>query len=103
MVAPLLNKHQLAEILGKPVTFVEENCAARRWEFTWVGREYRFTEAQVEQIIASLTVPAQSAPARRTRKAKVPANAAKAAPTPAAGVPQGNASRSRLYRPAGAS
>ncbi|MEV7805082.1 hypothetical protein AB0O28_19235 [Microbispora sp. NPDC088329] len=104
MIAPLLNKHQLAEILGKPVTYVEENCAARRWPFTRAGREYRFTEEQAQRIIASLAVePQKPAPAHAPRNARArKSTSAGSSTSTALAVPQGNPSRSRLYRQAGA-
>ncbi|MEU8278168.1 hypothetical protein ACFYOK_37625 [Microbispora bryophytorum] len=103
MITPLLNKHQLAQILDKPVTYVEENCASRRWPFTFVGREYRFTEDQAQRIIASLAVePQKPAPAHAPRSARARKSAPTSAGSSTSAVPQGNPSRSRFYRPAGA-
>lgn len=98
--APLINKHQLAEILDKPVTFVEENCRKRKWPFKMVGREYRFAEDQVAQIVASFDVTPAAAPARKPRTART-----KVSTTPApsgVALPKADPSRSRRYRPAGA-
>jgi excisionase family DNA binding protein len=58
----LLSVEDLAEVCGTGTDWIEEALAARRYEFTMVGRRYRFTKAQAEAIIASKRVPAETAP-----------------------------------------
>lgn len=60
----LLTVPELAEICGTGTDWIEQALAARRYEFTMVGRQYRFTRAQAEAIIASKRVPAETAPTR---------------------------------------
>lgn len=60
----LLTVEELAEVCGTGEDWIRKGCQARRYEFTMVGRSYRFTRAQAEAIIASKAVPAQGAPTR---------------------------------------
>ncbi|MFD9948154.1 hypothetical protein ACFWYW_19785 [Nonomuraea sp. NPDC059023] len=103
MIAPLLGKHQMADLLGKPVSFVEENCRLRRWDFSFVGGEYKFTEAQAQTVIDSFAVAAATPePERVEQPAPKPPRQRreKRAVTNPSGVIQLKAQpeRSRLYK-----
>ncbi|MFI7049049.1 hypothetical protein [Streptosporangium sandarakinum] len=50
LMSILLNKHELAEILGVPVSWVEDKCAARMIPHLKLN-EYKFTQAHVAEIL----------------------------------------------------
>lgn len=60
----LLTVKDLAEICGTGTDWINKALTARRFDFTMVGRQYRFTREQAEAIIASKRVAAQAAPGR---------------------------------------
>jgi excisionase family DNA binding protein len=60
----LLTLQDLADICGTGTDWIEQALAARSYEFTMVGRQYRFTRAQAEAIIASKAVRPEAAPTR---------------------------------------
>lgn len=62
MVAPLLNKKQLAELLGIPPGTVDKKISRREWPFTKVGRHIRFTELHVAAIVRQGDEPALNGP-----------------------------------------
>jgi excisionase family DNA binding protein len=66
MTAPLLNKAQLAELLGVPVGWVDQATAAQTIPFTKIGKHIRFSETHVAAIVAAGEVkPTRSALRRR--------------------------------------
>jgi excisionase family DNA binding protein len=62
MTAPLLNKKQLAELLGIPSGTVDKKVSRREWPFTKVGRHIRFAEEHVAAIVRQGNEPAQNGP-----------------------------------------
>lgn len=69
MTAPLLNKQQLAELLGVPLGWVDRATAGRTIPFTRIGKHIRFSETHVAQIVASGETRPASQSALRTRRA----------------------------------
>lgn len=48
----LLDAHGLAERLNVPFTWVRDKITARAIPITWIGRHARFTEADVDALLA---------------------------------------------------
>lgn len=93
----LINKHQLAELLGEncKVSWIEAQCRTRKIPHLLIGGQYAFTEQHVAEILqmherrpepAQPAAPAPTAPAPQ-RRARAPR-----APLP---IPAGNALRDR--------
>lgn len=53
MSEPLLDKDQLAIRLNVPPSWVRNAITARSIPITWIGRHARFSEDDVEQILAA--------------------------------------------------
>jgi hypothetical protein len=100
MTAPIIiDKHQLAKLLGCRVTWIEDKCAARKIPHLLLGGRYSFTEQHVADIIAmherrpepeqpAISLPAPPAPQRRTRASRaVQPVTRKAAPLRDRGLP----------------
>lgn len=54
-----LTSAEAAERIGCSVSTLHARCAKREWPHQRIGREYRFTEAQIEQIEQLITVDAE--------------------------------------------
>lgn len=63
-MSPLRDKRYLAELTGMSVDFWDDQCSKGRVPFTRFGRVIRFTDAQIEQIIAARAVAPKSVPTR---------------------------------------
>lgn len=60
MTGRLLNKAELAELLGVPERWVTKACVAREIPMTRLGRHIRFSEADVAELIKTNHVPAET-------------------------------------------
>ena len=60
----LLTVEELAQICGTGQDWIRQGLKARRWAFTMVGRQYRFTRSQAEAIIDAHRVDAATVPSR---------------------------------------
>lgn len=60
----LIGVEELAQLCGTGKDWIQKGCQARRWEFTLVGRQYRFTVEQTRAIIAAHRVAAAKIPGR---------------------------------------
>lgn len=58
---PLMDKAQLADYLGVPVSWVRDAITARRIPFTRIGRHARFTAEHRAAIVAAGEEPAVNA------------------------------------------
>ncbi|MFT3871099.1 MAG: helix-turn-helix domain-containing protein [Nocardioides sp.] len=56
MTERLLTAADLAELLGAPESTVMEWCRTYRWPHVRLGRRFRWTPEQVEQIVAAHVV-----------------------------------------------
>lgn len=63
-MAPLKDKKYLAEVTGMSVDFWDDQCSKRLIPFTRFGRYIRFTDEQIEQIIAMNAETPKHIPAR---------------------------------------
>ena len=73
MTTPFLTDETVSKIVGKSVDYVQAQCRAGKWPHVRLGRSYRFTEAQVQEIADAFTItptaPKGAAWGRRTRRA----------------------------------
>lgn len=51
-MSPLMDKHQLAELLNVPVSWVERATAARKLPIAWVGKHARYDLDDIRAWIA---------------------------------------------------
>ncbi|MGV9535033.1 hypothetical protein ACWEU6_21935 [Streptosporangium sandarakinum] len=87
LMSIVLNKHQLAELLGVPVSWVEDKCAARVIPHLKLN-EYKFTWDHVAEIIAMHERRPTEKPATRQKpRLHVQHPAALAAPAASGIVP----------------
>lgn len=59
---PLLDKTGLARVLNVPVSWVTKAITARSIPITWVGRYARFSQDDVDAILAKGKEPSAEAP-----------------------------------------
>lgn len=76
MSTPLLTPADLAEVLKLPEAKVMELRRKHDWPHVRLGRRFRFTEAQVEQIVAAQTP--KTAGAKKSASGLTPGSARKA-------------------------
>lgn len=60
----LLTVDELAELCQTGKDWIQKGCKARRWEFSMVAHQYRFTIEQARAIIAAHRVEAATVPSR---------------------------------------
>jgi hypothetical protein len=73
----LLTADEAAPILGKTPSWLNEEARLRRVPFTMMGRSYRWTSAQLAEIIASREIrPQLEQPSRAPALRRVPEPAA---------------------------
>lgn len=56
MSADLLTTAEVAETFGRSAEWVQQQCRSKKWPHVKVGKTYRFTVEQAEEIIRLLTV-----------------------------------------------
>lgn len=78
-MAPLKDKKYLAEVTGMSVDYWDEQCAAEKVPCTRFGRYIRFTDEQIQQIIAMHEVKPKTVPTRDDVARKRAARAGRAA------------------------
>jgi hypothetical protein len=63
-MSPLRDKKYLAEVTGMSVDYWDDQCRAEAIPFTRFGRFIKFTDEQIEQIIAMHEVKPKNVPTR---------------------------------------
>ncbi len=79
-MGPLRDKKHLAELTGMSVDFWYEQCSKQRIPHTRFGRYIRFTDEQIEQIVAMYARGPKQVPTRDEVARKRSARARSAAP-----------------------
>jgi excisionase family DNA binding protein len=80
MTGPLRDPQHLADLFGVSVTKVRRCAQSGEWPAVRIGKQWRFTDEQIAEIVARHTQPARPRPAAvagqvtpmRTRQARGP-------------------------------